>query len=256
MRRQLALINKSTFTVDFSQLAAATKSLQTQIDRDLFPIWGAQAQISPLHPQDPIGKNVWPIYILDKSDAGLGVHLDNQGIPFSEVQYDPSSWDNTTVTISHEMLEMLVDPYGNRLVQAPDIDPNSDGHLVSYLVEVGDPCETFSYNIGGVEVSDFITPEYYNKRAPPFTELDLLRKLQQPLEVPGGCYISFEDPLDNNWHQKGVRGDFVTLGPIGNSKNPREDRDSKLGGSDEQDSRHNLSPILSGYHNKLSSKLK
>ena len=130
-------------------------------------------------------------------------------MPFAEVKYDPNSWDNTTVTISHEMLEMLVDPYGNRFIQAPDIDPSAlDRHLVSYLVEVGDPCETFSYSIDGVSVSDFVTPEYYNNNAPLNTEFDLLRKLRQPLQVSNGCYISFEDPQDNNWHQKDTHGNF------------------------------------------------
>ena len=92
-----------------------------ELDRDVFPIWGVQAQISPSHPQDPITNGVWPINILDKSEAGSGVHLNNNGIPFAEVQYDSSNWDNTTVTISHELLEMLVDPYGNRFIQSPDI---------------------------------------------------------------------------------------------------------------------------------------
>ena len=72
------------------------------------------------------------------------------------------------------------------------IDPALDRHLVSYLVEVGDPCETFSYSIDGVSVSDFVTPEYYNNNAPLNTEFDLLRKLRQPLQVSNGCYISFE----------------------------------------------------------------
>ena len=256
MRRQLAVINKSSYTIDFTQLAAATKSLQTQIDRDLFPVWGSQAQISPMHPQDPINTNIWTINILDKSEFGLGVHLHPNGIPFAEVQYDPQSWDNTTVTLSHEMMEMLVDPFGNRFLKALDIDPASDGHLVSYLVEVGDPCETSQYYIDGVAVSDFITPEYYNNRAPPFTQLDYLRKLEKPFDVPEGCYISYEDPVDHNWHQKNVNGEFVSLGSIDNNKNPREDRDDKIGGDDDQDARHNLSPILSRYAKRFNSKSK
>lgn len=255
MRRQLALVNKSSSTIDFTKLQGATKALQTQIDRDLYPVWGAQAQIYPIHPQDSIPAGVWPIYIRDKSKAGLGVHLTNEGVPFAEVKYDPNSWDNTTVTISHEMLEMLVDPYGNRLSRAPDIDPTSNRHLVSYLVEVGDPCEIYSYNIDGIAVSDFITPEYYNYKAPPSTQLDLLRRLSKPLEVPGGCYISWEDHRDNSWHQKDTEGNFVSLGPIDNKENPREDRDKKVGGGDpdERDTRHNLSPLLTSYHRKLGS---
>ena len=127
--------------------------------------------------------------------------------------------------------------------------------MVSYLAEVGDPCEIFSYSINNVAVSDFITPEFYNANANPATEFDFLHKLQQPLEVPDGCYISFEDHRDNNWHQKTPEGDFVILGSINNNMNPRQDRDS-LGGDDDQDSRHNLRPLLQAYHKKLGSTIK
>lgn len=58
MRQQIALVNKSSNAIDFSQLAATTTALQTQLDRDV-PVWGVQAQISPSHPQDPITNGVW-----------------------------------------------------------------------------------------------------------------------------------------------------------------------------------------------------
>ena len=80
---------------------------------------------------------------------------------------------------------MLVDPLGHRFVQAPDIDPAvNDGHLVNYLVEVGDPCEVYSYLIGSIAVSDFVTPEYYDPNAPQGTRFDFLNDLAAPFEVP------------------------------------------------------------------------
>jgi hypothetical protein len=75
---------------------------------------------------------------------------------------DTQDWP---VTASHELLEILVDPLGHQFRRAPDIDPASDGHLIAYLVEVGDPCEVFSYPIGDVAVSDFVTPDYYDPKA-------------------------------------------------------------------------------------------
>ncbi len=249
MRYQISLVNKSSHTIDFNKLSITCRDLQIQLDRDLFPLWGIQAQITPLNPHDSISDGVWPIYILDQSDAGLGVHLDNNGNPFAEVKYDLNSWDNTTITISHEMLEMLVDPLGNNFKSAPDLDPNSDRHLVKYL-EVGDPCEMFSYNIGNTIVSDFITPQYYDVNADSNIELDLLRKLHKPLEVPLGGYISFEDPKDDHWHQKDTDGNLNDLGPINHNENPRENRDNALGGDDFQDNRHDLSPILTAYQKR------
>ena len=87
---------------------------------------------------------------------------------------------------------------------------NSDGHLVDYLVEVCDPCEVFTFEVKGVTVSDFVTPEYYNEHAAPGTSLDFLGRLSKPLEVPRGCYLSWMDPADLHWHQKLPDGRFVT----------------------------------------------
>src|SRR5438034_8703517 len=84
--------------------------------------------------------------ILDQSSAGLGVHLDKNGKPFAEIQ----AGNDWSITASHELLEMLVDPLGHKLIRDPDIDPASDGHQVEYLVEVGDPCEVFAYPINGI----------------------------------------------------------------------------------------------------------
>ena len=256
MRRQICIINKSSHAISFNKLFETCKDLQTQIDKDLFPMWGRQAQVTPLHSTDTIPANVWPVLLLDKSRAGLGVHLDSKGKPFAEVTVNPNSWENTTITISHEILEMLVDPYGNYLRMAPSIEPGANGRLVRYLIEVGDPCEMYSYNIGNTVVSDFITPEFYNINSSSNNEFDLLQKLQKPLEVPIGGYISYQDPSDNHWHQKDTKGNFKDIGIIDNNINPRLDRDNKGGEEEEdgeKDKRHDLQPILAEYNQKFES---
>jgi hypothetical protein len=139
------------------------------------------------------------------------------------------------------MLEMLVDPYGQKFLSGPDIDPHSDHHQVRYLVEVGDPCEIWSYDIGGVAVSDFVTPEYYNAHADDGTTFDYLGRLSKPLEVPRGCYISWIDPVDMHWHQKTPDGMFVrATPPVNPQRNPREDRDQAFGNDPK---RHDLAAI-------------
>jgi hypothetical protein len=190
-----------------------------------------------------IPAGAWPIRILDKSEAGLGVHLDKNRKPFAEVQAG-KDW---SITASHELLEMLVDPLGNRLISDPDIDPAFDRHQVQYLVEVGDPCEVFAYQINGISVSDFVTPEYYDANAPAGTALDLLNQLNTPLEVPQGCYISWFDPQDSRWHQKQPDGSFITAQAKANlHKNPRDERDVAF--SDEENRvRHDQQLIRSKY---------
>ena len=45
-------------------------------------------------------------------EGAAGIHLDDNGQPFALIQFS----DSWSLTASHEMLEMLVDPLGNRLV--------------------------------------------------------------------------------------------------------------------------------------------
>lgn len=240
--RHIALINESSQPITFDQLTQVAQALQTQIDRDFGPVWGIRALIQPAE-AEPAHRRVWPIRMVDQPQAGLGVHLDQHHRPFAEVM----AQDGWSITASHELLEMLVDPYGHRFTQAPDIDPNSDGHMVSYLVEVGDPCEVYSYLIGGVAVSDFITPEYYDTAAPAGTSFDFLNRLNAPLEVPPGCYISWQDPQDGRWHQKQPDGTFITAqARIDSKANPRDDRDAAFG-EEEGRTRHDVLPLIAAY---------
>jgi len=247
--KRIALQNKSSGKISFDDLARLAPVLQTQSDRDFTPLWGVRAQISVLQKGDPVPTGVWPVYFLDPNDpdAGdgsfLGVHQDKDGQPYAYV-LDTGDW---TVTASHELLEMLADPFGNTLKSGPDMDPQSDGHQVNYLVEVGDPCETFSYTIDSIKVTDFVTKDYYlaNTNGP----YDYMGQLSKPFEVPPpGCYISWQDPKDGHWHQKTPDGQFTDIGAIDSRKNPRDDRDSLSG--EKEEGRHNLQKILSAYQQK------
>jgi hypothetical protein len=181
---------------------------------------------------------------MDKVRAGLGVHLDDNDKPFAEVTLDHNIRDNITVTISLELFEMLVDPLGSYLRVASDLDLHLDKNLVRYLVEVWDPCEMYLYAIGDTLVSDFIKPEFYNVNSLRRNQYDLLSKLDQPLDVPRGGYISYQDPNDNHLHQKTPRGYYIDIGVIHSNKNPHNDRDSKEGEKENNpDEIRNLGPI-------------
>lgn len=241
--RHVVLQDQSKLNLTLSQLESVAQALQTQVERDFTPVWGVHALVQAIDRNQDVPKGAWPMRILDKSDAGLGVHLDNNGKPFAEIQAG-ADW---SITASHEMLEMLVDPLGKKLISDKDIDPASDFHQVQYLVEVGDPVEVFAYQINGVSVSDFITPEFYDKNAPPGTSFDFLNQLQSALEVPPGCYISWLDPQDGRWHQKQPDGTFITAQAKANlKKNPRDERDSAFT-DDENTARHDLLRVRSRY---------
>ena len=236
--RRLALINRSSKSIPLGDLTAAAQALQIQIDRDFTPVWGAAATIAAFDPNAKLPAGTWPIRIVDRPAGGLGIHLDRAHHPYAEIMAT-ADW---TITASHEILEMLVDPYGQKLISAPDIDPDSDHHQVRYLVEVCDPCEMWSYVVKGLAVSDFVTPEYYNAHAASGTALDQLGRLAEPLEVPRGGYISWIDPADRRWHQKLPDGSFVRATIATDPKrNPRDDRDHAFG---DAAARHDLPAIL------------
>ena len=196
------------------------------MDNDFAPVWGVRADISALASGDQVPPDAWPINIADGIGGG-GVHLDDPIQPHAEAVNGPE----LSIAISHELLTMLADPWGNRFTPVADLDPSSDGHQVFYLVEVAGPCTVFSYDIGGVRVSDFILPSFYNRNAT--GPVDFLSALAGPLPqaAPQGCYISWIDTQDGNWHQQEPDGTFVSA-PVYASPIFRADRNSQLGKHD------------------------
>jgi hypothetical protein len=246
MLRRVVLQNRSSANISFSDVTAVASALQIQTDRDFTPVWGVQAQITALNKGDAVPHGVWPVYIVNKPEGGLGIHLDKNHKPYAQVK-DTSDW---SVTASHELLEMLVDPYGHKFIKAPDIAPSSDGHLVNYLVEVADPCEVYEYSISGIAVSDFVTPEYYNPHPTTGAEFDFMRRLTKPLQVPPGCYISWIDPEDGQWHQKQPDGTFTRSHEKASpTNNPRDDRDHAFR---DDETRHDLPAIRAAFAQRQS----
>jgi hypothetical protein len=235
---KIVLIDKTAQSeVPLDQLRQIADALQQQVDNDFAPIWGVRADISAPAPGDVIPPDALPVNVIDSLAGAGGVHLDNQGNPYAEAVKGPG----LSISISHEVLEMLADPWGNRFVLSPDIDPAYPGRQVFYLVEVCDPCEVSSYPIGDVPVSDFVFPAFYDKNG--VAPFDHCGTLTQPLPalVPHGCYISWIDPADWKWHQQAADGTFDTA-DVTLDSNPRADRDKVFG--DLEEDRHNIPAIL------------
>ena len=91
----------------------------------------------------PIG--YWPMIVRD--DIGFpgaaGIHLDDHGQPFALIMMS----DSWSLTAWHELLEMLADPFGNRLV--PGQSPKPGQGRVEFLVEVCDPSEADRVRLHG-----------------------------------------------------------------------------------------------------------
>jgi len=188
----IAIKNQSTVVTD-TQVTAVTTALQIQLDRDYAPAWGETATLVFLNKNQPVPAGAWPIYVLDTSDVAgaLGYHDESLGVPYGRifvktcVQYR-YSW---TVTLSHELLEMINNPNVNLTVfnQAS----NTRGRI--YFHEVGDACEddNYGYLINGIKVSDFVWPAWFDPaQTAPGTRYDQQRAISAPFQILPGGYVS------------------------------------------------------------------
>lgn len=233
---QVALVS-DTPTVKFSEVAAAAAALQKQATRDFAPLWNVRATVSAFDSLESIPVDYWPVIIAANINqpGAAGYHTDDQGQPFSLVQ----AGDQWQLTASHETLEMLADPFGNRTIagapppQAPK--PLSELPRVTYLMEVCDPCEDmqFAYTVNGQHVSDFITPHYYDPNGAAAGTLYSFRgHIKGPHTVLDNGYVSFGNPATKDWYQIVVTGgqtEAVNLGKLNTSgKSLREAIDEKV----------------------------
>jgi hypothetical protein len=215
----------TTGTIDAQTLSSAAAALNLQVTRDLPQFWPIQATVAALPEKGRIPQGVWPVQIVDKLPPGEGgFHTTANHQPYAKVIATPGS-EEWTVDCSHEILEMLVDPSGNRLQTSEAI--KVEGNEVvdatgqfDYLVEVADPCEAddYTYQIDGFAVSDFITPHYYDPAASSGARCSFTGAIQRPRQLLPGGYISFVDIATDEvqqirWLDPHGPPQLVTLGP-------------------------------------------
>jgi hypothetical protein len=198
----IAITNASTCLSD-AQVEAALPALQSQVSGDFRPYWELDCTLTFLAKDQPLIQDWWQIVVLDSPDqaGALGYHeLSNQGTPLGKVFakldiHNGSSW---SATLSHELLEMLADPWINWCAVG------SDSKI--YALEVCDAVEAdnLGYMIDGVLVSDFVTPAWFEPTCA--DRLDFKQHLSKELELARGGYISIFDP-SIGWTQITAKGE-------------------------------------------------
>jgi hypothetical protein len=185
-------------TVPAGEPVAVAGALNQQVQCDFAPAWHVAATVGA-YPEAP--PDSWRIELRrDIPGGAVGYHADADHQPFSLIDVDAGRW---TVTASHELLEMLADPFGNRLHTA-HAPPGWAGasHRVRYLVEVCDPCQLSTYEVGGVEVSDFVLPSFYRSSDSGTGRQSQLGAITAPRQVVDGGYLTFLDPADQHFWQR------------------------------------------------------
>jgi hypothetical protein len=165
-------------------------AVNVQISRDLSPAWGVNAVLVL---RDQPDADSWTLELLDHIDISeypipLGYHtIGPNGKPLAKVAVLDamlSSW--ASKVISHEALEMLVNPYIDRRILVPSLEDEQSGRL--YWLEICDPTDEYDrYDVNGYMVSDFVYPSFYSptgKRPFNFRE-----NLVQPLKPAMRGYV-------------------------------------------------------------------
>jgi hypothetical protein len=198
LTRHVALVSK-TRKIKTSELTKVAAALQKQAVRDLGPIWEIQATVDAFEKLKDVPAGYWPIIVKEKIDdpSAAGYHSDKYRQPFALVAYD----DGWALTSSHEMCEMLVDPFGSRMVASGSIKPGQG--RVNYLVEVCDPSEDdkFAYSVNGIMLSDFYTPNYFDPVKATSVRYSFTGCITEPKQVLKGGYLSWLDPMTAKWWQ-------------------------------------------------------
>ena len=190
VRIPVAVINASTL-VEHEELVDAAAALQVQVSRDFAPFWNVDAQIAVVPPGSLPPAGAWWVVALDNSDLGnaLGYHdLTSEGLPIAKVFIETSRHigQDWTVLFSHEILEMLSDPY----IYLTALMPTAQGVLL-YAYENCDACQSDAsgYKIGGRLVSDFCTPAWFDAdKLGTSGPCDFRKLIGQPFELLAGGY--------------------------------------------------------------------
>jgi hypothetical protein len=200
---------------DPSDIARVSGALQKQASRDFGPYWDVEATVDAYPRLEEVPVGYWPMVV--KTDievpGAAGIHLDDNGQPFALITMS----DSWSLTASHETLEMLADPMGNRLVAGPS--PHPDQGRVEFLVEVCDPSEAaeFGYTVNDILVSDFYTLRFFDPVPTANSRYSYTGAIKEPRTILRGGYISWHDPPSNEWWQQlwfGDEPEFRNLGVL------------------------------------------
>lgn len=180
---RIACLNKAKTPLG-APLSMLTAALQKCYDEHFLPVWGYPVK---LYNATKPKRSDWQfIYFDDPDQKGVeGNHdLTRHGQPISKVFVKTSLDDKVpvSVTASHELFEMVIDPIANLWAEATN--------RTQYAYEMCDPVEEDTFMVNGMEMSNFLHPSWFEPfKHPRGTKFDHLGRLKKPFTMTKGGYM-------------------------------------------------------------------
>ena len=182
---RIACINKTkhlSLGVPFGKLTAA---LQKCYDRHFLPVWGFPVKL--YNTRKP-KRTDWQFIYMDDSDEAegtFGYHdltIHGRPVSFVFVRTVLENGETVSLTASHELFEMVIDPIANLWAEA------TRGREFAY--EMCDAVEEDVFLVDGLEMSNFVYPQWFEPfKHPRGTKFDHLGLLKSPFSMTKGGYV-------------------------------------------------------------------
>ncbi len=242
----ISVVNHTDGQVPDDELQVAIRAINRQITEDFEPYWSMTARLrlegrsveKPDTAQLADMRGDAVIYLWNEADIenAIGYHFqNNRGVPFGFVftEIAKEIGEPWSVTLSHEALELLGDPETNLLVIGPHPDPGQDREVFHWF-EMCDAVQAETYDIDGVQVSNFLLPLYFTGTRETDeigARNDFLGRIHSGQTLrsfginPGG-YVGFFDPQLADHDTYALRGDQIALRRFEAKQRARETRRS------------------------------
>ncbi len=177
---RIAVVNQSSTTIQPYVIDA----IQRQLDEHFSPVWNRTATLRLIDDASQLRPNEACAQLLDHTDYPglLGYHFcAANGAPGLRVFARTASdyGQEFSAVLSHEILETT----GNPWVNAAVLQNLGKGSGILYSMEVCDPVERSFYQIDGVTVSNFVTPQYFlGNSSAPYDYMGLLSTPMRPAQ--------------------------------------------------------------------------
>ena len=187
----IAILNQSNGAVADADVATMEAAITRQIQA-VASAWNREAATVTFYsdagavPAGAYGVAIVPT--IDGQPAGVvGYHAENWGLVAAQpilanAQTLTGDW-SVSSTLSHEVLEMFIDPACNLWAD--------NGQGTCYSLEVCDPVEAPTYTVNNVSVSNFVTPSWFDPQAPTGARFDKQGQVTAAFTIAAGGYANY-----------------------------------------------------------------